>query len=50
MYMKKSLKLFSLAIIFLFVSMSISAQNQKIAYVDPEQIIPNMPEYKAAKS
>lgn len=48
--MKKSLKLFSLALIFLFVSMSISAQNQKIAYVDPEQIIPNMPEYKAAKS
>jgi outer membrane protein len=48
--MKNSLKLFSLAIVFLFVSMSLSAQNQKIAYVDPEQIIPNMPEYKAAKS
>jgi outer membrane protein len=48
--MKNSLKLFSLAIVFLFVSMSLSAQNQKIAYIDPEQIIPNMPEYKAAKS
>jgi len=48
--MKNSFKLFSLAIVFLCLSMSISAQNQKIAYVDPEQIIPNMPEYKAAKS
>ena len=48
--MKNSFKLFSLAIVFLCLSISISAQNQKIAYVDPEQIIPNMPEYKAAKS
>jgi outer membrane protein len=48
--MKNSFKLFSLAIVLMFVSMSLSAQSQKIAYVDPEQIIPNMPEYKAAKS
>lgn len=48
--MKNSIKTFSFAIVLMFMSFTAFTQNQKIAYVDPEQIIPNMPEYKAAKS
>jgi outer membrane protein len=48
--MKNSIKKVSFALVLMFLSFSAFSQNQKIAYVDPEQIIPNMPEYKAAKS
>ena len=49
--MKNMIKFFSLLFILAVISISsASAQAQKIAYIDPEQIIPNMPEYKAAKS
>lgn len=49
--MKNILNLFSIVVLLSVLSFSVAnAQSQKIAYVDPEQIIPNMPEYKAAKS
>lgn len=49
--MKNTIKSIVLLVAFLFVStVAVYAQGQKVAYIDPEQIIPNMPEYKAAKS
>ncbi len=46
-------KVLNLLLVLAFTSLisnSIFAQGQKIAYVDPDAIILNMPEYKAAKS
>lgn len=49
--MKNITNFFSLIALFSLLSFSVAnAQTQKVAYVDPEVIIPNMPEYKAAKS
>jgi outer membrane protein len=49
--MKNSIRFSFLTFILVILSyLNISAQNQKIAYVDVDAITPNMPETKAAKS
>lgn len=44
------LRSFVLALLLLVSASSIEAQNQIIAYVDIEAILPNMPEYKRVES
>jgi len=49
--MRSSIKLFSLFAFLCLLSFSYNADaQQKVGYLDPEAILPNMPEYRAAKS
>jgi len=48
--MKNSLKKVSFALVLMFLSFSAFSQNQKIAYLDYEEISKLMPEYKAFTS
>ena len=48
--MKKVLNLFSVLTLFALLTFSVDASAQKIAYIDSEKIVPEMPAYKRAKS
>ncbi len=48
--MKKVLNLFSVLTLFAILTFSVDANAQKIAYINSEKIVPEMPAYKRAKS
>jgi outer membrane protein len=48
--MKNVLNLFSVLTLFALLTFSVDANAQKIAYINSEKIVPEMPAYKRAKS